>query len=55
MLIPLLVDSTSMLDDAVPSLEPAFTSRPHYYELLRPCAARRYAAPCEVRSLGAFP
>ena len=53
--IPLLVDFKKALDNATPSLELAFTSRHHYYESLRPCAAHRYALPCEVRSLDILP
>src|SRR3977135_3657526 len=53
--IPSPVDATDVLDNAAPSLELAFTSRHHYYGLLRPCAAHRYALPREVRSLDVLP
>lgn len=54
-LVPLLVGSTNMLDNATPSLGFVFTNRHHYYESLRPCAAHRYSLPYEVRSLGFLP
>ena len=53
--IPFPVDLADMLDNATPSLEPAFTNRHRYYESLRPCAAHRYALLREVRSLDVLP
>ena len=50
-LVPSPVGSRLRLNNAAPSVQPHLQSLHPYYELLRPCAPRRYSGPCSWRRL----